>query len=249
MNSKKIFLAVLCVGVAAAACSATANNPKLDSRYEYTVGDDVAQRTASIFRITAGIEEPTLVYYDRQNHDVVAEIIGNTDNVEAAKREVDALVDVIRQNVVGYAKKQHRLDLTDNDVTLVEMPPPEMPAALYAKAVDAYATGEPFGALAQRKGYARILHMTRDECATYICCVLTVRQELIDENPAMVQDLVNQVQGAGVWLDEKQENRNKAVAIAVLYNFTKPKPTVPQTAGGGSTADLPTIQVGALPVT
>ena len=119
MNSTKIFLAVLCVGVAAAACTATANNPRLDSRYEYTVGDDVAQRTASIFRITAGIEEPTLVYYDRDTHDIVAEIIGSTDNVEAAKREVDALVDVIRANVVGYAKKQHRLDLTDNDVTLI----------------------------------------------------------------------------------------------------------------------------------
>jgi len=39
------------------------------------------------------------------------------------------------------------------------------------------------------------------------------------------------------------------VAIVVLYNVTMPKPTVPQTAGGGSTADLPTIQVGALPVT
>ncbi len=119
MNSKKIFLAILCVGVAVAACTATAHNPKLDTRYEYTVGDDVAQRTASIFRITAGIEEPTLVYYDRENHAIVAEVIGSTDNVEAAKREVDALVDVIRQNVVGYAKKRHHFDLTDNDVTLI----------------------------------------------------------------------------------------------------------------------------------
>ncbi len=119
MNAKKIFLAVLIVGIAAAACTATAHNPKLDSKYEYTVGDDVATRTASIFRITAGIEEPTLVYYDRENHDVVAEIIGNTDNVEGAKREIDALVDVIRMNVVGYAKRQHKIDLTDNDVTLI----------------------------------------------------------------------------------------------------------------------------------
>lgn len=119
MNAKKIFLAILIAGVAAAACTATAHNPKLDSKYEYTVGDDVAQRTASIFRITAGIEEPTLVYYDRENHDVVAEIIGSTDNVEGAKHEIDALVDVIRSNVVGYAKKQHGIDLTDNDVTLI----------------------------------------------------------------------------------------------------------------------------------
>ncbi len=98
---------------------ATAHNPKLNSKYEYTVGDDIAQRTSSIFRITAGIEEPTLVYYDRESHDIVAEIIGNTDNVEGAKREIDGLVDVIKDEVVGYAKKQHKVDLTDNDVTLI----------------------------------------------------------------------------------------------------------------------------------
>src|SRR5205823_8025754 len=68
-----------------------------------------------------------------------------------------------------------------------------MPAALYAKAVDAYCTGEPYGAAAQRAGYAIPLRMTRDEWPNYICCVLTVRQELIDQNPALVQDLVNYV--------------------------------------------------------
>ena len=42
------------------------------------------------------------------------------------------------------------------------------------------------------------LRMTRDEWRNYICCVLTVRQELIDQNPGLVQDLVNYVQGAGM---------------------------------------------------
>jgi len=120
MNTRRILVAALVVGIAVAvACTATAHNPKLNSKYEYTIGDDIAQRTASIFRITAGIEEPTLVYYDRQNHDIVAEVIGNTDNVEGAKREIQGLVDVIQSDVVGYAKKQHQLDLTDNDMTLI----------------------------------------------------------------------------------------------------------------------------------
>ena len=64
------------------------------------------------------------------------------------------------------------------------MAPPDMPAALYANAVDAYCTGEPFGAAAQRAGYARPLRMTRDEWRNYICCVLTVREELIADEPA-----------------------------------------------------------------
>jgi NitT/TauT family transport system substrate-binding protein len=119
-----------------------------------------------------------------------------------------------------------RENMTPDDIEIVEMPPPDMPAALYADAVDAYCTGEPFGAAAQSAGYARVLSMTRDEWRNYICCVLTVREELIESNPAMVQDLVNQIQGAGVWLDEKQDNRNKAVAIAAGKGFFNQDPNI-----------------------
>src|SRR5204863_2219784 len=94
--------------------------------------------------------------------------------------------------------------MSDKDFQIAEMPPPDMPAALYAKAVDAYCTGEPYGASAQRAGYAVPLRMTRDEWRKYICCVLTVREELIKENRPLVQDLVNYVLGAGVWLDQQQ---------------------------------------------
>jgi NitT/TauT family transport system substrate-binding protein len=41
-----------------------------------------------------------------------------------------------------------------------------------------------------------------------------VRQELIDQNPALVQDLVNYVQGAGRWLDAQREHRARASEIA-----------------------------------
>jgi NitT/TauT family transport system substrate-binding protein len=106
------------------------------------------------------------------------------------------------------------------------MAPPDMPAALYANAVDAYCTGEPFGAAAQRAGYARALRMTRDEWRNYICCVLTVREELIKDNRPMVQDLVNHVLGAGQWLDKVRENRNKAVTIAAGRKFFNQDPNI-----------------------
>ena len=119
-------------------------------------------------------------------------------------------------------------DMTVEQIQIVEMPPPDMPAALYANAVDAYCTGEPFGAAAQSAGYARPLRMTRDEWPKYICCVLTVREELIAENSPMVQDLVNQVLGAGTWLDQQQENRNKAVAIAARREYFNQDPKIIQ---------------------
>jgi NitT/TauT family transport system substrate-binding protein len=119
-----------------------------------------------------------------------------------------------------------REGMTPKDIEIVEMPPPDMPAALYARAVDAYCTGEPFGAAAQRAGYARALRMTRDEWRNYICCVLTVREELIRDNRPLVQDLVNHVLGAGQWLDQKQDNRNKAVTIAAGRKFFNQDPNI-----------------------
>lgn len=116
--------------------------------------------------------------------------------------------------------------LDHSDIILAEMPPPDMPAALYANAVDAYCTGEPFGAAAQHAGYARPLRLTRDEWPNYICCVLTVRDELIQARPEVVQDLVNHVQAAGHWLDEGPENREKAVTIAAQRQFFNQDPNI-----------------------
>jgi len=121
-----------------------------------------------------------------------------------------------------------RENMTPADVQIIEMAPPDMPAALYANAVDAYCTGEPFGAAAQSAGYARPLRMTRDEWRNYICCVLTVREELIAANPALVQDLVDHVLGAGAWLDAQQGNRDKAVAIAAGRGFFNQDPKILQ---------------------
>jgi NitT/TauT family transport system substrate-binding protein len=112
------------------------------------------------------------------------------------------------------------------DLQVVELAPADMPAALYAKAVDAYCTGEPFGAAAQRAGYARVLRMTRDEWRNYICCVLTVREELVQGNRPLVQDLVNHVLGAGLWLDQQQSNRERAVQIAAGRRFFNQDPAI-----------------------
>lgn len=116
--------------------------------------------------------------------------------------------------------------MTVDQIEIVEMPPPDMPAALYANAVDAYCTGEPFGAAAEQAGYARPLRMTRDEWPKYICCVLTVREELIQSNPEMVQQLVNQVLGAGVWLDKEHANRDKAAELAARREFFNQDPSI-----------------------
>jgi NitT/TauT family transport system substrate-binding protein len=117
-------------------------------------------------------------------------------------------------------------NMTVDDVEVVEMAPADMPAALYVNGVDAYCTGEPFGAAAQHGGYARVLRMTRDEWPRYMCCVLTVREELIKSNRPLVQNLVNYVLGAGTWLDQQRENREKAIEIAAGRKYFNQDPNI-----------------------
>lgn len=117
-------------------------------------------------------------------------------------------------------------NMTPSDVEIVEMAPADMPAALYVKGVDAYCTGEPFGAAAQSAGYARVLRMTRDEWPRYMCCVLTVREELIRTNRPLVQNLVNYVLAAGSWLDGQRQNREKAVKIAARREYFNQDPAI-----------------------
>ena len=116
--------------------------------------------------------------------------------------------------------------LVANAGILTESHVADMPAALYTRTIDAYCTGEPFGAAAQRAGYARPLAMTRDQWRNYICCVLTVREDLIRDNRPLVQDLVNHVQAAGSWLDAGAANREKAVQIAANRRYFNQDPKI-----------------------
>ncbi len=111
-------------------------------------------------------------------------------------------------------KMLKREGMTIDDIQVIEMPPPDMPAAMLAGAVDAYATGEPFGAKSEMAGYARVLFMTRNEWPSYICCVLVVTDELIKSDPTLVQTLVDHVMSAGHWLDSSPEHRTVAAHIA-----------------------------------
>lgn len=97
-----------------------------------------------------------------------------------------------------------------SDVKLVEMPPPDMPAALYARAVDAVISGEPFMAQSEMDGYGRVLFMTKDVWPEFISCVLAVPEELIRTRRADVQRLVDGIARSGKWLDRDMAHRMQA---------------------------------------
>lgn len=111
--------ACLLAAPARAAAPARPGNDALSKPYAYTVGDAVAARAQGIFRTLAGLESPTLVYYDRDARTIVVEIVGGADDVDGAKREIEAYVEALRESIAPAARKQFHVELRDRDVTLV----------------------------------------------------------------------------------------------------------------------------------
>lgn len=114
--------------------------------------------------------------------------------------------------------------LTIKDVHIVEMPPPDMPSALYSKAVDAITSGEPFMAQTELEGYGRVLYQAKDIWPNFISCVLVVHDRVINEHPEWVQKLVDGIASSGKWLEGGMEHRMQAADnVARDYYNQNPK--------------------------
>ncbi len=100
------------------------------------------------------------------------------------------------------------------DINFVDMAPPDMPQALAAGAIDAYFIGEPFAAKAEMDGTGRVLYYAKDIWPHFISCVLVVRDELIQEHPEIVRDLVANIAASGEWAET---HRLDAAKVAAPY--------------------------------
>lgn len=110
--------------------------------------------------------------------------------------------------IIFRAFKERGLNM--DDVTLLEMPPPDMPAALHVRAVDAIISGEPFMAQSEMDGYGRVLFLTKDVWPEFISCVLAVHEDVIRDHRAEVQQLVDGIARSGKWLDTTMDHRMQA---------------------------------------
>lgn len=107
------------------------------------------------------------------------------------------------------------------DVNIVEMPPPDMPAALYSKSVDAITSGEPFMGQTELDGYGRALYRVKDVWPGFISCVLAVREDVIKTRRAEVQQLVDGIAKSGKWLDSTMANRMDAAQFVSKFYYNQ----------------------------
>ena len=117
------------------------------------------------------------------------------------------------QNLVIH-KLMEDQGVKPDEIRFVEMPPPDMPGALAAKAIDAYFIGEPHAARAELDGSGRVLYLAKDIWPHFISCVLVATEKLIKERPAVVKDLVRGIAESGEWAET---HRLDAAKVAAPY--------------------------------
>jgi NitT/TauT family transport system substrate-binding protein len=115
------------------------------------------------------------------------------------------------QNLVIHKLLEDQGVKTD-EIRFVEMPPPDMPGALAAKAIDAYFVGEPHPARAELDGSGRVLYHAKDIWPGFISCVLVVHEKLIQTRPAVVKDLVRGIAESGEWAETHRLDAAKVVS-------------------------------------
>jgi NitT/TauT family transport system substrate-binding protein len=113
---------------------------------------------------------------------------------------------------------------------IVEIPPPDMPAALTSGGIDGYFVGEPFASKALQAGIARKFLYVEDIWPGFICNLMIVRDDLLRAHPEWVQALVSAAARAGFWARDHEDDAIRVAAEywgqspdAVRYTFEHPR--------------------------
>ena len=104
--------------------------------------------------------------------------------------------------------------ISPDEIKFVVLPPPDMPAALSAKAIDGFIVAEPYCGKAEMDGYGRVLYYAKDIWPNYISCCLVVHEDLIRNKPDIVRDLVRGIIASGEWA---QKHRSDAARLVSPY--------------------------------
>ncbi|MEM0911468.1 MAG: ABC transporter substrate-binding protein [Pseudomonadota bacterium] len=96
--------------------------------------------------------------------------------------------------------------LAKDEVNLQIMPPPDMPAALAAKKIDAFIVAEPFNAAGELLAGGKMLRFTGDIWRNHPCCVICMNENTVNNNPVWTQKVMNAIVKAQ---DYAQQNKQE----------------------------------------
>lgn len=96
--------------------------------------------------------------------------------------------------------------LAPDEVNLQILPPPDMPASLAARKIDAFIVAEPFNAAGEMLAGGKMLRFTGDIWRNHPCCVVCMNEQQVNAKPAWTQKVMNAIVKAQ---DYAQQNKRE----------------------------------------
>ncbi|XKF15405.1 ABC transporter substrate-binding protein [Halomonas sp. BLK-85] len=95
--------------------------------------------------------------------------------------------------------------LASDEVNLLILPPPDMPAALAAGRIDGFTVAEPFNAAGELLAGGTLLRFTGDIWENHPCCVVCMNEEEVDARPEWTQKVLNALVRASIYAQQNKE--------------------------------------------
>ena len=166
-----------------------------------------------------------------QGIDVRAAALGHKDgNVIIGGNDINSVED-LRGKIFAIPHKQstHNLllqqllrehGMSPQDLTVVELSPPEMPAGLAQGQISGYCVAEPFGAKAIALGKGHILAKADELWPDSLCCALVFNGRFVEEHHELASETVAKYLAASRYLEKNPEEQPR---IAQIYLKAKAK--------------------------
>jgi NitT/TauT family transport system substrate-binding protein len=100
----------------------------------------------------------------------------------------------------------------DGTVQLLVLSPADMLPALNTGTIGGYIVADPFNAAAEAKKAGRIQRFVGDVWREHACCVVVVREDLIERAPERVQGLTDGLARSQQWIDGHREDTAKLLS-------------------------------------
>ena len=164
-----------------------------------------------------------------QGIDVRAAALGHTEgNIIVVNNDINSVQDLKGKSFAIPHKQStqkilvdlmlERAGLSEKDVQIVEMSPPEMPSALSVGQIAGYSVAEPFGSLAIEMGAGKVFedpdHLWHDN----ICCALVFNGQFVDEHHDLAKAFTKAYLDAGTYLDEHPEAQKEISLKYMKFN-------------------------------
>jgi len=185
---------------------------------------------------------PLSIVLKQQGEDIKVVYIGNRHESTLVTRKslnIKSLKGLKGKTIaVPMRYSGHNLSILDlleqqglsEDIKIVEMNPPDMASALVSGSLDAYYVGEPFAAQTLKSGDASLLHYVEEVWPNFICNLMVVRQNLIEQDREAIEQLVSAAARSGIWAEKNTPDAIKLAASywnqteeLVRYAFTQPE--------------------------